>query len=82
MVFGMDHRKTTEPDDMVFVRVMSFTESEAHIYLMCKGFSVGATPGFLKSDDIWLLLLNDAGNEWKPIFSSSKNIVTEGYVIS
>ena len=31
MVFGMDHRKTTEPDYMVFVRVMSFTESEAHI---------------------------------------------------
>jgi hypothetical protein len=44
---------------------------------VCKGFSVGTTPGFLKSDDIWLLLLNDISNEWKPIFSSCKNIVTE-----
>ncbi len=38
---------------------------------------LNSTPGFLKSDDIWLLLLNDVSNEWKPIFSSSKNIVTE-----
>jgi len=77
MVFGVDHREMTEPDYMVFVRVMSLTKSEAHTQLVCKSFSVGTTPGFLKSDDIWLLLLNDVSNEWKPIFSSSKNIVTE-----
>jgi len=77
MIFGMDHRETTEPNHMVFVRVMRFTKSEAHTQLVRKDFSVGATPGFLKSDNIRLLLLNNAGNEWKPIFSSSKNIVTK-----
>jgi hypothetical protein len=77
MIVRTKHRETAEPDYMILVDVVSFTNCQAHFQLLRKHLCIGKAPGLQQCYDIWLLLLYNAANERKTIFAASENIVAE-----
>src|SRR6266446_7060305 len=77
MIVGTKHGEAAEPDHVILVDVVGLADRQVHSQLLCKCLHVGKVPCFHKCYDIWLLLLYNAANERKTVFSSSENIVAE-----